>query len=103
LPDPFALPFFADLRVNFTKKKISPYNVVKLGYSTHLSHAMKGGVYFAPAIGIRFGIYKKLALNFSVGYTLHQAVLEKSQLSCCSSLNEKIVMNSMTIKLGFEF
>ncbi|HXR82102.1 MAG TPA: hypothetical protein VN763_14340 [Saprospiraceae bacterium] len=54
-------PVFAEARGFFLKAKISPYYAMKLGYGFALKNQTtevieaKGGIYFSPEIGVRFG------------------------------------------------
>jgi len=65
-----AVPLFAEARGFFVKEKISPYYAVKLGYAFALKDEFsneieaKGGAYFSPEIGVRFG---SRAVNYYLG------------------------------------
>ena len=65
-----AVPLFAEARGFLVKEKISPYYAVKLGYAFALKHEFsneidsKGGAYFSPEFGVRFG---SRAVNYYLG------------------------------------
>jgi len=64
------VPVFAEARGYFMPEKISPYYALKIGYGFALKHdysdeiEAKGGLYFAPEIGVRFG---GRAVNYYLG------------------------------------
>ena len=106
--DGTTFPFFADFRANFNKKKNSPYGVLKIGYSMSPEDELKGGVYFNPSLGYRFGIYKKLAMNVSLGYLFQQADFYESGgifciFFCRPEHISRGVLNAITAKVGIEF
>lgn len=55
------VPLYAEARGYFVPKKISPYYAVKIGYGFALENELngtidaKGGFYFCPELGVRFG------------------------------------------------
>jgi len=65
-----AVPLFAEARGFLVKEKISPYYAVKLGYAFALKDEFsseiesKGGAYFSPEFGVRFG---SRAVNYYLG------------------------------------
>ena len=46
------VPIFADMKVYFLDRRISPYLKVDIGYGIH----KHGGIYAAPAVGVKFGL-----------------------------------------------
>ena len=77
------LPAYADLRVNFLKKKSSPFGVLQIGYafdSDELPGAgtgnneFDGGFLLNPSIGFRFFVRPKRAYIFSLGYRYQEFV-----------------------------
>ncbi len=66
--DVFSVPVFAHLRCDLTKKAVSPYLDVKLGYSLFDVQ----GFYFNPSIGCRFALSRG-GINVGLGYSLQMA------------------------------
>jgi len=62
------MPLFADLRINFLNKKVSPYMSLGIGYSFDLTAAKPSGMYFAPTCGVRFKFNEKVAMNLGLGF-----------------------------------
>ena len=62
------IPVFADMKVYFLDRRISPYLKVDIGYGIH----KHGGIYAAPAVGVKFGLINKLALNIDLGFQVQQ-------------------------------
>ena len=101
-------PFFVDFRANFNKKRFSPYGVLKIGYSTNPEKELNGGVYINTALGYRFGLHKKLAINVSLGYLHQQTDYYKSGgvfclLFCRPESISRGALNAFTVRAGFEF
>lgn len=74
-PDPKELfvPLFIDFRANFNQNKIMPFASMKLGYSLDISDNFKGaGVYWSPAIGLKFFNNNYITLYTTVSYSLQQ-------------------------------
>ena len=62
------VPIFADMKVYFLDRRISPYLKVDIGYGIH----KHGGIYAAPAVGLKFGLGSVLALNIDFGFQVQQ-------------------------------
>lgn len=62
------VPIFADMKVYFLDRRISPYLKVDIGYGIH----KHGGIYAAPAVGVKFGLGSVLALNIDFGFLVQQ-------------------------------
>ena len=62
------VPIFADMKVYFLDRRISPYLKVDIGYGIH----KHGGIYAAPAVGVKFGLGSVLALNIDFGFQVQQ-------------------------------
>lgn len=60
----YGIPFYTDFRINFLKKKVSPFAGFKLGYTT----GDVSGLMLTPMFGCRFGFYKNFGLILSLGY-----------------------------------
>ena len=58
------IPVFANIRCNFSKKKVSPFVDVKGG--TYVTN--NGGLYVNASAGCRFAINEKQAVNIAIGY-----------------------------------
>lgn len=93
----YAVPFFANFRVNMNSKKISPFFDAKIGYSVGDFQ----GFYASPSFGVRFGLKKNLGLNASVGYTAQGFdYIESYRLF---STMEKSYIHNLTLSLGLDF
>ena len=65
------IPVFANLRLNFLDKKISPYLSIGVGYSFNATDRFKGvGFLFNPTAGVSINISNKFAVNVGVGYEM---------------------------------
>ena len=62
------LPLYADLRVNFLDKKVSPYISLGIVYSFNLTDAEPAGMYFTPTCGIRFKFTERTSMNLGLGF-----------------------------------
>ena len=56
------------MKVYFLDRRISPYLKVDIGYGIH----KHGGIYAAPAVGVKFGLGSVLALNIDFGFQVQQ-------------------------------
>jgi len=105
------IPVFADFRANFNKKRISPFGLFRLGYIANTNENLNGGVYLNPSLGYRFGIYKKLAVNVSLGYFFQQLdyiyLLPVSRgmwvWPTYTQKKSRAGISAFTLKAGFEF
>jgi len=66
------VPLFADLRVNFLQTNVTPFLSGGIGYSLGTDKVNKGGLLVNPALGVKFFVSSKAALNFSIGYRLQE-------------------------------
>jgi len=80
------VPLFIDFRLNLPKEHFTPFLSGDFGYSLNLNPSRsgyfqsanfpfkeeKGGLLINPAIGVKFFITHKVALNFSIGYKVQQ-------------------------------
>src|SRR5690606_37174761 len=67
-------PVFANLRVNFNKKKISPLLSAYVGRSFDWQHGLKdAGMVLGGNIGMRFAIFAKTALQFGIGQEMQRS------------------------------
>jgi hypothetical protein len=65
------LPIFFDIRGYYPMGKISPFVMLRLGYSFNLTDGFGGmGLYMNPAVGIKYNISPKLGVTFSAGYSI---------------------------------
>lgn len=88
------VPVFADFRVNFINRKVSPYISAGVGYSFNATDDFAGaGMYFDSTLGVRFMVSKKSALNIGFGYELQQ------QDFVAGTIN----MESISINVGISF
>lgn len=66
------LPIFADFRVNFINRKVTPYASVQLGTAFNLSDEDddEPQVFLNPTIGVKFNFTKRMGLNLGIGLDL---------------------------------
>ena len=98
--DVFLLPMFVDFKGYLLNGNVSPFFDLKGGYSHILSELededIKGGLYIAPSVGVRFFIPEgNIGLNLSLGFNL--------QKLRDTGLNEYANMNGVALKFGVEF
>ena len=71
-------PVFIDFRINFIKRRFTPFVTFSGGYSifknwgNSLENNLKGGLLLSSAVGLKAFVSNKIALNFSVGYRIQQ-------------------------------
>ncbi len=87
-----AIPVFANFRVNFTKHKVTPFADLKIGYS---SGDIEGG-YGSTALGVRFGLKNKKALNLRLEYSYQE-------WKDVGYWGDSFEFQSVGVKFGFEF
>lgn len=73
LSNSLMIPIFADFRYNFTSKSVSPFFSVDAGYIKPIndSYYLKR-IFVDPALGLKFFVLPKTALNFSLGCRLEK-------------------------------
>ncbi|MDD4417506.1 MAG: hypothetical protein PHH81_01545 [Bacteroides graminisolvens] len=72
-PKELITPIFIDFRANFNQRKIMPFASMKLGYSLDISDSFSGaGVYWSPAIGLKFFNNHYITLYTTLSYSLQQ-------------------------------
>jgi hypothetical protein len=73
-------PMFIDFRINFLKRRFSPFVTFSGGYSifhnydlgNNMENTLKGGLLLSSAVGLKAFVSNKIALNFSIGYRIQQ-------------------------------
>ncbi|MDD6209220.1 MAG: hypothetical protein PUB21_01275 [Bacteroidales bacterium] len=93
------VPVFADFRVNFTKKPISPFFDFKVGYSV----SKEKRIYVSPCLGISFAFNESSALNLGVGYNMLTSNNKEYYSSYNYYLYESKGTHSVHFNIGFEF
>ena len=63
------MPFYADVRSNFLKGKVTPFVDFRIGYSA----GNVAGFYMSPTIGCEFGFGKKSGFSIALGYEYQKA------------------------------
>lgn len=63
------MPFYADVRSNFLKGKVTPFVDFRIGYSA----GNVAGFYMSPTIGCDFGFGKKSGFSIALGYEYQKA------------------------------
>ena len=99
------IPVFANIRCNFSKKKVSPFVDVKGG--TYVTN--NGGLYVNASAGCRFAINEKQAVCFAIGYASEKLEFETfGRFISHTSLDytrspRKLDTEAITMKVGLEF
>lgn len=99
------IPLFANVRCNFTKKKVAPFVDLKGG--TYVTN--NGGLYVNVSAGCRFAINKRQAINVSIGYATEKLEFETfDEFIDSSSMDylrkpSKYDAEAVTLRVGFEF
>jgi len=89
------MPIFANIRTNFLNRPVTPFFDAKIGYSV-----VDGtGLYFNPNFGVSFGLNKKAALNFGIGYNMQIADIYYLYYN----YEERRIIGAICFKLGIEF
>lgn len=94
------IPIFANVRVTPLAGNITPYIDVKGGYN--FVGYMKG-LYFAPSIGCRFGLTRKVGLNVGIGYALQQNYSNHYQWDPHNKVADETLNHGLSFKFGFDF
>ena len=100
--DALILPLFIDMRGTILQGMVSPFFGVKTGYSFNTSDKFKGGIYLAPAFGVRFMVAEKTALNLSIGYTAQWLDYQTYYYGYRYDESKKNI-EGFSLKLGVEF
>ncbi|MCW3125973.1 MAG: hypothetical protein JWO03_1631 [Bacteroidetes bacterium] len=77
----YNIPIFMDMRVNFLKKRVTPFFAVGVGYNMQLTQISSGyyggssnyifhGMVFNPQFGVKASINKKVGVSLALGYKL---------------------------------
>lgn len=99
------IPIFANVRCNFSKKKVAPFVDLKGGaFVTN-----NGGLYANASVGCRFSLNEKQAVSIAVGYTSEKlefetfdSFIDQTSMDYTRSAT-KYTTESISIKLEFEF
>ncbi|MBX2973211.1 MAG: hypothetical protein KF797_08920 [Flavobacteriales bacterium] len=72
-PGDVLLPLFADFRVRFMDKTVTPYFSTGIGYSFDLGDGFTGaGFFLNPALGVAFKVSPKVALHVALDHEMQQ-------------------------------
>lgn len=99
------IPVFANIRCNFSKKKVAPFVDVKGG--TYVTN--NGCLYVNASVGCRVAVNEKQAVNIAVGYASEKLEFETfNRFTSHTSMdytrrNTKYDTEAITLKVGFEF
>lgn len=101
--DLIGVPVFLDFRANFINKKITPFADVKAGYTAGDIE----GVYTTAAVGVRFSLKGKKAINLKLEYSYQESGLSDSYSYTIGNSRyyyyEDNDLDALGIKVGFEF
>lgn len=102
------MPIYLEARGYFSKKKVSPFYSVNLGYGIALKNKgagineTKGGIMYNPSVGWRFGGHPNANFTLALGYKM-QKISYRSQIWDGSSLEQKYMYKRINLKLGVLF
>jgi hypothetical protein len=111
----YLFPFFVNSRIHFIDGKVSPFADIKLGYSWGYisadildqvfdSRISLSGLYFAPAIGVRFATGSRSGLYISLGYTNQKiSKWNYTVMNIKYSKNWNMNLPAISLKMGFDF
>lgn len=110
------VPMFVELRINFIAKKTSPFISLDGGYSwtpreilgyKHLGTDNKGGRYLSPAVGVKFFVKPRVALNASLAFRYQEIELfHESEYSISTYQPEYYTLEALqlfSLRFGFTF
>lgn len=89
-----AIPIFADVRGNLTKKNVKPFLNFRIGYSV----GDVKGVYLTPSVGMHINVFE-----FSVGYTYQSAKMYIYEGSYWNGWEASPNLGAVTLKVGVRF
>lgn len=96
----FSVPIFANFRANFINQKVTPFGDFKVGYAAGEIE----GAYVSMAVGVRFALAKKKAINLRLEYVAQDN--EDAYYFYGGNNNyyyESSAMSGIGLKVGFEF
>ena len=98
----FLIPIFADFRVYFIDRTISPYLSFDIGYSFNVSNDFEGeGILINPTMGVSFKISERNEIHTGVSYQMQRRKYFFSGYN--QSYSSQIDMESIALKVGFSF
>lgn len=99
------VPLYATVRVNILNRSITPFIDGRIGY--YLTHG--GGLYAKAAVGCRFHIYDRHAMNIAVGYSYEDIEFNTfDRFTSSSNMNytrykRKLGTEGISVTVGYEF
>ena len=98
----FLIPIFADFRVYFINRTISPFFSFDIGYSFNVSNDFTGeGILINPTIGMSFKISEQNELHAGIGYQMQRR--KYFYYGYLPDYSSQINMESIALKVGFSF
>lgn len=94
--DSYSVPIFANFRVNFMDKRITPFADITSGYS---AGDVEGG-FANMGLGVRFSLARKMAINVKLEYNYQE--YDYSYHSYYYYIESESI-NGLGVKVGFEF
>ena len=95
------IPIFVDVRGYLLNKPITPYAEAKIGGQLTYNGNGENGIYFAPELGCKFSLSRKVGLDLGVEY-----ILQKSQNiigAPDANRTHYIDTGGLCVKVGVEF
>ena len=92
------IPVFADFRINFIDKPVSPYLAIDLGYSFNASDNLNSfGLFESVAVGASFKVSRFRALHVGLGYEIQWIHYSNADNGLGDGLG------ALSLKFGFSF
>lgn len=98
-------PVFVDLRVNFLRKRVTPFVDLAGGWAFGLvPDKDEGGLYANPAFGVKFFVSPKTAMQLSLGFRYQETTLWDHYSNNYYGWNGKPPnLNAVNLKFGVTF
>jgi len=103
--DQVLIPFFADLRVNFINKAVSPYLSFDIGYSFNASDSFDGvGIFISPTIGVSYKIPEGCEIHAGIGFQMQRVNYDVyDDYYGDYYYSSHIDMSAIAVKIGLSF
>ena len=121
--DFYTVPLFADFRLNFTRKKSSPFAEIAIGYAgiiakmpvvDGLAFKYLSSFLFSPSLGWRFHINSKFAATIAASYKLYGVDINyytyqnnlswgPYQYTIIYQMYGHVLLQAASLRVGFQF
>ncbi len=103
------IPVYAEARGYFSKKKISPFYSLNLGYGIGVKNTnqgifgAKGGIMVNPSLGYRFGGHPNANFTLAMGYKFQKVSYEYMDWWDSFPVEQNFTFKRINLKLGMLF